>query len=72
MLAELAVGYPGQAWLISLEGKRINKYWLAGLKLDVIGAGILERHVILQRSAGNGECQNCRILQLAKRPFIWI
>src|ERR1051325_6490110 len=44
MLTELPIGGPGAALLIALEGKRVDHHRLSGPKLDVVGAGILERH----------------------------
>ncbi len=72
MLAELAIGDPWLPFLIHLERERIDQNRFTIEELDIIGAGILERHAGLDGPPLDREgCQGC-IFQLAERPFIGI
>ena len=72
MLAELAVGHPGRAFLIFFEGEGVDQQRAAGAKLDIVGAGILEDHARVQRFFGDGEGQQGRVFELAEAPFVGV
>ncbi len=72
VLAELAVGHPGLAFLVDLEGKRVDQDGLSRDELDVEGAGVLERE-----AGGDGPLLDVQGperggLELAKAPLVGI
>ena len=72
MLAELPVRHPRPTFLVSLERKRIDHDRAAVHELDVIRAGILERHLVSQREPLHAKRQQGRVLQLAEAPLVGI
>ena len=48
MLAKLPVSHPGLALLVNFEGKGVDQHRPALVELDIVGAGIFERHARFQ------------------------
>jgi len=72
VLAELAVAVPRTALLVALERERIDQDRPALEKLDVVGARVLERHVVAQGRLLNSEGGERRVLELAEAPLVGI
>ncbi len=72
VLAELAVGDPGFSLLQPFKGKRINQNRPSLKELQVEGACVLERHVVIDRHLLDLKRCESGVLQLAEGPFIGI
>ena len=64
VLAELPVGDPRLPWRQALEGQRIDEDRARALKLDIVGAGIFQRHTMLHREQLNLKGQQRRVPEL--------
>ena len=72
MLAELAVGHPGGAFLIGGERKRVDEHGTALVELDVVRAGVLQRHAFFQSQLLDAKGGQGRVFQLGKAPLVGI
>jgi len=72
MLAELAVSHPWRAFLVGREGQGIDEYGVALMELDVVGAGVLQAHTLLQGQTLDAQGGQGGVLQLGKAPLVGI
>ncbi len=72
MLTELSIGDPGITRLSDLEGQGIDQHRPAFQELDVVGAGVLERHAVLEGLELDVEGRERGVLERGERPLVGI
>jgi len=72
VLAELAIRHPWLTFPVLFKGQGVNQNRTPLVKLDIVGAGVLERHPQRQCFLLNSQRGKRSIFQLAEAPFIGV